>query len=135
MKKSFLLLAMICSYAFGFGQNITGAWNGQRTIQSKQLNLVFLIAKSGNTYSAILDSPDQDNYGISVRSVTFEESVLKIELANSDIQFLGKQNDKGSFEGVLIQAGQSFPLQLDRPDAKDVAMGKMKKEIPNMKES
>lgn len=125
MKKSVLLFAMICSCVFAFGENISGSWNGQLTIQSKQLNLVFLIAKSGNTYSAILDSPDQDNFGIQVRSVNFDNSVLKIELANSDIQFIGKQTSDGSFEGVLIQSGMPFSLQLNKQGSEDVAIGKM----------
>lgn len=124
MKKSVLLFAMICFCVSVFGQNITGAWNGVLTIQSKQLNLVFLITKSGNTYSAILDSPDQDNYGISVRSVKFEASVLTIQLANSDIQFVGKLNSNGSFDGELIQAGIPLPLRLSRPEADDMAIGR-----------
>jgi len=135
MKKSVLLFAMICFCVSVFGQNITGAWNGLLTIQSKQMNLVFLIAKCGNTYSAILDCPDQDNYGISVRSVKFEASILTIQLANSDIQFVGKLNSNGSFDGVLNQAGISFPLRLSRPEADDMAIGKSQEEVSNVKGS
>lgn len=135
MKKSVLLFAMICFCVSVFGQNITGAWNGLLTIQSKQMNLVFLIAKSGNTYSAILDCPDQDNYGISISSVKFEASVLTIQLAHSDIQFVGKLNSNGSFDGVLNQAGISLPLRLSRPEADDMAIGKSQVEASNVKGS
>jgi len=114
MKKKFLLGLFILSSAFIFSQDITGAWNGLLKAPGMQMRLVFHITKTGTTYAATMDSPDQGANGLPMTSASFENSVLKLKMTAAMIEYTGTLDPSGVLTGTFTQAGQSIPLNMSR---------------------
>ncbi|MDR2773267.1 MAG: alpha/beta fold hydrolase [Tannerella sp.] len=98
----------------GWGQDISGDWNGLLKVQEIQLRLVFHIQKTESGYSATMDSPDQGAKGIPVTSVNYENAVLKITDTKMGFNYEGRFVADGNIAGTFSQMGQSFPLNLSR---------------------
>jgi hypothetical protein len=112
MKKTFLILAVVLASLSSFGQNISGKWYGNLDIHGKQLKVVFNIAKTNSGYTATLDSPNQKSYGIPVTKTIFTNTILKLDIANAEIEFLGTLDNKYNFVGVITQSSEIFPVVL-----------------------
>lgn len=113
MKKmiSFLLLT-IATFAV-YAQDITGQWNGALNIQGQQLRLVIHVSRSGEGYTATMDSPDQGAKGIPVTTVTFTAPAFRLEVANLRLEYSGEL--KGDvIAGTFKQGGFSTPMDLSR---------------------
>jgi pimeloyl-ACP methyl ester carboxylesterase len=110
---STLLITLLASFTLT-AQDITGKWNGVLKVQGVQLRLVFHIAKSGDGFSSTMDSPDQGVKGIPVTSTSFENSVLKITIANAGIQYEGTLQQDNTITGTFKQSGQTFAMDLSR---------------------
>ena len=82
MKKTILILISVLTTFSMYGQDITGKWNGILKVQGVQLRLAFNIVQTDNGYSSTMESPDQGAFGISVSSISYESSILKLELTN-----------------------------------------------------
>ena len=108
----FVLFLFLNSF-IGRAQDITGQWNGVLKFQGTQLRLVFNISKSEKGYSSTMDSPDQGAKGIPVTATTFENSKLKIEIANAGITYSGELKEN-EVQGTFKQGGMEFPLNLSR---------------------
>ena len=77
MKKIYLfLLILIISRVPINAQNIEGSWGGILKIQENQLKVVVNLKFKDSVYTATMDSPDQNVFGIPVKEVSFENSVL-----------------------------------------------------------
>jgi fermentation-respiration switch protein FrsA (DUF1100 family) len=112
-----------------YGQDITGQWNGALKIQGTQMRLVFNISQTENSLSSTMDSPDQGAKGIPTTTTSFENSILKITIANAKIEYEGTlANNK--ITGTFKQYGQSFPMDLSREkiEAKEVVRPQEPKE-------
>ncbi|MEI7597412.1 MAG: alpha/beta hydrolase [Bacteroidota bacterium] len=114
MKKATLILLAYFASLTVFGQNITGQWIGILKVQGTQLRVVFNISKTDNGYSSTMDSPDQGAKGIPVTSISFEQSTLKLTVANARIEYEGTLNKENNIIGIFKQAGQSFPMDLSK---------------------
>ncbi len=113
MKKLIIILLSFL-YLPGFGQDITGQWNGTLKIQEgMSLRLIFHISESDSGYTATLDSPDQNAKGIPVTSVSYDSLTLRIAMEPIRASYTGVFRG-GIFEGTFSQSGQSFPLRLSR---------------------
>ena len=112
MKKTILILAVVLASLSTFGQNISGKWYGNMDIHGKQLKVVFHIAKTSSGYKAILDSPNQKSFGIPVTYTNYADSILRLEIKEAGIEFLGTLNDEYNFVGVIKQSGEIFPIVL-----------------------
>ena len=123
MKKLTIILLTALIALTAFGQDITGKWNGMLKVQGTQLRLVFNISQAGNAYNATMDSPDQGAFGIPVTSVSYENSILKLEILTAGIRYKGTLDKDSVFVGAFKQRGQSFPLNLTK--------SKVEKEIIN----
>ena len=99
-----------------FEDNLVGIWQGKLEVPGMSLRIVFNIAKDEKgKLTATMDSPDQRIEGIPVEEVTFKDGILHLEVKSARGFFEGKvQEDFLSIEGELNQAGQSFPLVLER---------------------
>ena len=87
MNKS-ALIGFFCLLTFSiYGQEIAGQWNGALKVQETQLRLVFTIRKTESGFSSTMDSPDQGAKGIPTTSTNFENSILKITIANAKIEY------------------------------------------------
>jgi alpha/beta superfamily hydrolase len=113
MKKFAAVLIFMMAFYGSFSQDITGQWNGALKIQGTQLRIVFHISKSSGGYTSTMDSPDQGAKGIPVTSTTFENSKLRLEIANLKFEYTGELKDK-IFEGTMKQSGMEFPMNLSK---------------------
>ena len=97
-----------------YGQDITGQWNGALKIQGIQMRLVFNISQTENSLSSTMDSPDQGAKGIPTTTTSFENSILKITIANAKIEYEGTLGQDNIIVGTFKQGGQSFPMNLSK---------------------
>ena len=114
MKKITLILLTILSTLSMYGQDITGQWNGVLKVQGTQLRLVFIVTKTDNVVSSTMDSPDQGAKGIPTTTTSFENSILKITIANAKIEYEGTLGKDNIIVGTFKQGGQSFPMNLSK---------------------
>lgn len=111
MKKIVLSLATFLITTLGFGQDISGEWNG--ILEAMKLRIVIHIEKTNSGYSATLDSPDQGAKDIPVTETSFENETLNLKMTNLNATFEGSYTD-GMFSGTFIQNGLKIPLTLQR---------------------
>ncbi|MBN1650592.1 MAG: alpha/beta fold hydrolase [Bacteroidales bacterium] len=114
MKKTGIIVFVFLTSLSIYAQDISGKWNGILKIQGTSLRLVFNISKPDSTYNATMDSPHQGAYGLPVTSISYSNATLVIELAYAGIKFQGTLNNVQAFVGTFTQAGQSFPLILNK---------------------
>ena len=118
MKNIFLFVFLLSVSLAGYGQDITGVWNGILKVQGIQLRIVFNISKANTGYSSTMDSPDQGAKGIPVSSTVFDGLKLKLDLPNLGITYEGTLKNDTMFIGTFKQAGLNLPLALTRSEAK-----------------
>jgi pimeloyl-ACP methyl ester carboxylesterase len=97
-----------------YGQEISGSWNGVLKFSGTQLRVKFNIAHSSNGYTSTMDSPDQGVSGIVVSTTTFQDSILKFEVAAAGISFEGKLCPGDTIPGTFKQGGHELPLTLTK---------------------
>jgi len=110
---SILLISLLTSISLS-AQDITGQWNGALKVQGTQLRLVFNVIKTENGVSSTMDSPDQGAKGIPTTTTNFENSILKITIANAKIEYEGTLGKDNIIVGTFKQGGQSFPMNLSK---------------------
>jgi pimeloyl-ACP methyl ester carboxylesterase len=110
---SLVLIAYLTSLSLT-AQDITGEWNGALKVQGTQLRLVFNITKTDTGISSTMDSPDQGAKGIPTTTTTFENSILRISIANAKIEYEGTLGNDNIIIGTFKQGGQSFPMNLSK---------------------
>jgi len=108
-----LLISLLSSIPLS-SQDITGQWHGVLKVQGTQLRLVFNVSKTDNGISSTMDSPDQGAKGIPTTTTSFENSILKITLANAKIDYEGTLGQDNVIVGTFKQGGQSFPMNLSK---------------------
>ena len=101
-----------------FSQDITGKWTGSLDIQGTKLNLVFNIDKSGENYTATMDSPEQNVQGIPITTVTFQKPTVKMTIEMAGVEYNGTLNASDEIIGNFSQAGTTFPLNLSKKKRK-----------------
>jgi uncharacterized protein len=99
------------------GKGVEGIWQGALKVGAIELRLVFHVEKKGDGLTAKMDSPDQGANGIPIDEVAFKDGTLKLELKKLLASYEGKLADDGKeIAGTFKQAGQTFPLTLQRSD-------------------
>ena len=116
MKTKILIISLILTSLNVIAQDATGEWNGSLKVGAMQMRLVFHVLKTGNVYSASMDSPDQGAKGIPLTKTSFENQTLILELAAAQIKYSGKLIGTDSINGTFTQAGQTFPMNLTRKE-------------------
>ncbi|MDD4971211.1 MAG: hypothetical protein PHT07_17420 [Paludibacter sp.] len=112
MKKALVVLAVVLASVSMFGQNISGKWYGKLNLNGKELRVVFHISNTKSGLKATMDSPDQKAFGIPVTYTSFNDSIIKLEISNAGIEYLGTLNSEFNFVGVIKQSGEVFPVIL-----------------------
>jgi hypothetical protein len=97
----------------------TGAeeiWEGALKVGATNLRLVFhLFKQKDGTYTGTMDSPDQGAAGIVLDEVSVKADNVRLQLKSATVVFEGKRDKNGQqILGEFKQAGQSFPLTLNR---------------------
>lgn len=122
MKKIiYFFLAMFLSLSAS-AQDVTGQWNGALKIQGVELHLVFHIQKSGEIYSATLDSPDQGAKGIPASFVTINNDSLTVEIKSIGGKYNGKIESDNKITGIFTQMGMKLPLDLEKGKTEEVKL-------------
>ena len=114
MVKTILVIITVLTSFLMKAQEVSGQWNGLLKVPGMQLRVVFNITKTGNTYSATMDSPDQKVTGIPIEKTSFENSILKLEVPSAQISYEGTLNKDNIIVGKFTQRGQSFELNLSK---------------------
>lgn len=115
MKK--ILLSLVCFiFSFlGFSQEIQGIWEGELEVFGNKLPLVFHINQENSNYSAKMDSPQQQAFGIPVDEIRFEENTLLMTVNSIGMNYEGILNeDANQFSGTFKQSGMKFPMELKK---------------------
>lgn len=113
MKRIATLIALVICIVPLRAQDITGTWSGKADFGLQSLNLVFHIEKTDGGYSATMDSPDQNAYGIGASSASFDGDTLRIAVSRIGFSYTGVLNGE-TVEGSFSQRGAVFPLDLKR---------------------
>lgn len=114
MKRITALLILILGVSALNAQDITGTWSGKAELGIQRLGLVFHIEKSGDGYSAKMDSPHQGVRGIPA-DATFASDTLRIALPQINMIYIGVlKGDR--IKGSFTQHGAAFALDLERGD-------------------
>lgn len=90
-----------------------GSWYGVLNIQGMELKIVFHIKNGDNGYTADMDSPDQNAFGITVTSVNYENSMLRLTIAGAMIEYTAVYTGD-RLMGTFKQGGLSIPLNMSR---------------------
>ena len=104
-----LMSSALCS------QDLKGQWNGTLHVQGTQFRIVFHVTKADNHYKATMDSPDQYVSGLPVITTSFSYPDVKFEIPTIGLVYEGTLSDD-SITGKWMQAGQSFPLVLEKTE-------------------
>jgi len=109
---SLLLLLTIAAVALP-AASIEGDWSGTLEAGPQTLRLVLHIsAGEEGSLSGTLDSVDQGQNGLPIRSIVLEGSQLRFEMQGLPASFEGTVADDGSsIEGNWMQGGASMPLR------------------------
>ncbi len=113
MKKLTSTLILVLFASALFAQNIAGDWYGTLNIQGNKLHLVFHITKTAETYTATMDSPDQNAFGLATDNTTFSNNQLNIEAAKFGLKYTGTfKADSNNVKGTFTQGTANLPLTL-----------------------
>ncbi len=112
MKKLMIVLALLASLALLCAADLSGSWSGILDAGQK-LRVVFNFTQSGDSLSATMDSPDQQVFGLPVRSVVFSDPLLTLQMDTPPVEYSGELTD-GVIKGTFKQMGYEFPLELTR---------------------
>lgn len=95
-----------------------GIWQGTLRAGAAELTIVFHVQRAEDgSLAATMDSPDQGATGIPVSQASFVDGVLTLEVAAVGGRYQGTLGEEGQvLEGTWSQAGQSFPLTVERVD-------------------
>ena len=115
MKKLLISLFFITITCSLHAQNFEGAWYGLIKLPTTQLHLVFHITKTGDTYTATMDSPDQNANGLPVDKVDVSQNNITLTAAKFGVSYTGTYlPDSNKIKGTFTQGPGSLPLNLTR---------------------
>jgi fermentation-respiration switch protein FrsA (DUF1100 family) len=117
MKKISYFLFLLLLATGAAAQEFTGDWGGMLSAGGTQLKIVFHISKTGDTYSSVMDSPDQGVKGIPVTTTLVAGTQLILRIDRAGIEYTGTMAPDQTIAGVFRQAGQDFTLNLTRDAA------------------
>src|SRR5690242_14280620 len=108
-------LPLVALAAPAAAPNLDGAWEGALKVGGIQLRVVAKIKKSGDKWTATLDSPDQGAKDIPVDEVKLEGQKLTLTLPKIMAKFEGTlAGDKVT--GTWSQGMGTLPLELVKTD-------------------
>lgn len=133
LKTIFSALCLVLPTVFSFSQNdITGDWNGMLDFQGvMKLRLIFHIEEKDGTYTATLDSPDQNAFGIPAGAVTYAFPEIEIDMPDLRAHFKGTLvHDGAGISGTFTQAGLALPLELGREEVEKEVLNRPQEPQP-----
>jgi hypothetical protein len=91
-------------------------WQGVLEAGGAKFRLILKLSKSSDgSYKAVMDSPDQNAYGLVVDTIVRSETMVKFEMNLIGGSYEGKFSpDSREIIGQWMQGGQSLPLTFRR---------------------
>ena len=95
---------------------VVGRWRGEIEVDLSYIRMIFNIDQMGSgIYTATLDSPTQNVFGVPANSVSFENNNLTLEFSQINGEYSGRLREDGrSIMGTWRQLGQTFELEMYR---------------------
>lgn len=91
-----------------------GNWEGGIQLpDGSSFPIIFHIVKNDDKLSATMDSPSQSAFGLKMDKTEFKDNQITLTMNQVQGNYKGTLKE-GKFEGTWTQAGQSFPLNLER---------------------
>lgn len=114
MKKIICIILFAFAGFNTFAQGIARDWYGVLSIPGgSSLHLVFHIAKTADTYTSTMDSPDQGAKGLATDNTTLTGNQLTINASKYGIVYTGTyMADSNKIAGTFKQGAGSIPLTL-----------------------
>ena len=95
---------------------IEGNWQGALEVGGFKLRLVLKISKAADgTFTATMDSLDQNAKDLKVDTITFQDGTLKFEMKALSASYVGTLNKDGTEFSGLFTLGATLPLDFKRP--------------------
>lgn len=120
MKNLFLyagvFLSILATSTFGQdNSSLEGNWLGAIEVSGMKLRLVLKITKSGDGYTAKLDSLDQGAKDLPIDSITRKDKTVSFSAAQLGINYEGMLNEKADeISGTFKQGAGTLPLNFKR---------------------
>lgn len=92
-----------------------GRWAGQLDMGERSLGLVLNLSVSDGEFTASMDSPDQDTFGIPATAALTAEGI-RIEVPAAAIVFTGTLSDADTMDTRFVQRDNDLPLILRREE-------------------
>jgi len=121
MKKIVLWMIGMAAILMAGGQDITGSWYGALDLNGTKLRITFHIEKGDPGYTAKMDSPDQNAFGIPVDSALFANPTLTLKMKALMAEYSGVLEGE-SLKGTFRQMGMNMPLELKRTPVEKAAV-------------
>jgi hypothetical protein len=91
-----------------------GDWKGSLELGGgMSLSLIFHITEDNGALTSTMDSPDQQAYGLPMDVTTYKDGTITLTMNQIQGTYKGTLTN-GKFDGTWSQAGQSFPLELEK---------------------
>lgn len=136
MKFLTPLLIFLFMTTAATAQGITGDWYGILNVQGMELKVAFHISETEEGYTATMDSPQQNAFGIPISDTQFKENVLQLKAPQLGLQYQGTLKDT-LVSGIFSQGGMQLPLELSKEkweEKKIVRPQEPKKPYPYLEE-
>jgi pimeloyl-ACP methyl ester carboxylesterase len=116
MNRIYFLILISFFTSTGFGQNITGNWEGTLKVQGTEIPIVFHISKdSTGKFSASFDSPKQNAYNLACSEVIIKNDSVIIMMQIIKGWYSGKTDERNQMmTGTWVQGGAALPLNLGK---------------------
>lgn len=119
MKNLFyaiVFLSVLSASIFGqSNSSLEGSWLGAIEVSGVKLRIVLKITKTGDGYTAKLDSPDQGAKDLPTDSITRKDKTVNFSAAQFGMNYEGTLNEKeDEISGTLKGAAGNMPLNFKR---------------------
>lgn len=116
MKKSIIIVLLAATVAVQTAAafEVSGQWVGRLNVSAMRLRVVLNLTMGDSSLTATMDSPDQGAKGIAVSHAEFRDSVLRVKIDRSRIDYCGKLSNDSTIIGTFTQNGNPMPLTLVR---------------------
>jgi uncharacterized protein len=99
----------------GAYKKLEGAWLGELNVGQQSLRVVIRVERDGDSYKALLDSPDQGGKDIPVSTLTLDGSKVDFEVGAVGGSYTGTLSEDGAtITGTWSQGPSNLSLELKR---------------------
>lgn len=108
-----LLTALVSIFGLQAQSSFVGDWQGTLRLPVGSLRLVLHLQQdSSQRWSATLDSPDQQAFGLPVSQVVIHGDSLHLSATTLGLSYAARQATPGLLKGLFRQGSLSLPLEL-----------------------